>query len=148
MNTAKLIPNVSECASELRPAVLAIPINPRTTTGQHQLPIRAGTDSSNIHIDVIILFLDGNVPVSPETGLGSPRRGGIAHAILSLRERINIDISKTYFMAHYILRCSYTVPLKAITTIAITRLSNAPPTASPSIANSETATRSTGSTGL
>lgn len=58
--------------------------------------MRAGNDNSNIHIDVIMLFLDGGGPVSldGETGLESPRLGGIAHAILWLRQRININISK------------------------------------------------------
>ena len=72
MKRARLMPKVSEWASELSPAVEAIPSKPRTTTGQHQDPIRAGTDKTSIKKDTITLLREASA------GGGStlvPRRG-------------------------------------------------------------------------
>jgi hypothetical protein len=73
---ARLIPKVRECASEFIPAVEAIPTSPRRITGQHQLPMRAGTDSTSRRIDTRTLFLEETAAL-----VDGPRRG-LAHAIL------------------------------------------------------------------
>ncbi len=83
VKTAKFIPNVTECASAFNPAVDAIPINPNSTTGQHQLPIKAG-------IDRTIIPIETNTPRRPSaiSGVDGAANPGIDHAILTLaRER-------------------------------------------------------------
>ena len=82
---ARLIPKVRECASEFIPAVEAIPTSPRRITGQHQLPMRAGTESTSRTIDTRTLFLEETAAL-----VYGPRKG-LAHAILfyTLVERKN-----------------------------------------------------------